>query len=241
MGADALFISLPLLGLPLTLVRLGAVMLSAWMVGILVGESGAAPQGAPRDSGTGWSQTVEHALPWLLVGLIVAALIEPLLPATWLVGVPTWVQVVTMVAAGLPGPLTAVAVTPVAAVLMHKGLSPGATLAFTIAAPAANLALLSRLARLHGVQSFRYALVVGALALGFGLMADQLIEVEPLPLHRLAGEQPTPWELGGLALLGLMLVVALVKRGPRNLLAHVFETHRHEHDDDQGHAHHEHR
>jgi hypothetical protein len=72
-------------------------------------------------------------------------------------------------------------------------------------------------------------LVVGALALSLGLVTDQLVTLDAMPLHRLARESITPLELGSLAVLAILLVVTLARRGPRSLLAHVFETHRHDH------------
>lgn len=84
-----------------------------------------------------------HLATWLVIGLVVAAFLQITLPATafsegW-VARHVWLQIVMALLIGIPLYSSAIATTPVVAVLLLKGLHPGAALAFLLAGPALNI------------------------------------------------------------------------------------------------------
>lgn len=165
-------------------------------------------------------ETVEHTGPWILFGLFLAALVEPFLDSAWIRVVPVVLIVPALALVGALVPMCASGVTPLLAVLLHKGLSPGAALAFVMTAAAANVRVLRLLARLHGASwTMRYATTVTVLAIAFGyggiLLWPRGIETS---LHLDAADLPTNLQWVCLATLGFTLVLAVLRRGPRPLL-----------------------
>ncbi len=189
LGIDALLLSMPLLGGGMTLARgLGAIVL-ALIVGVVVGgradrhgnpsehDDPTEPIEAitPRPGSTPIGRllaALDTAIPWLALGLLVAAMLAPWLRPATFAAIPPWVQIPLMAAIGVPAHLCAAAVTPVIAVLLAAGLSPGAGLAFLLTGPALGVATQGLLARLHGprIAALNLGLVfVVAVALGFTL------------------------------------------------------------------------
>jgi hypothetical protein len=109
---------------------------------------------------------VDHGAPWLLLGLVGAAFLEPLVaPASlaWIAALPAPLGVVAFAAAAVPVYLCAPAALPIAAVLLHKGVPAGAVLAFLVVGPAASVTTLSLLAR-HFTPRAAVAFAVAGLA-----------------------------------------------------------------------------
>jgi hypothetical protein len=102
--------------------------------------------------------------PSLALGLALAGILGALVPDdffTRYLGHP-WLSMLVMLAVGLPLYVCATASTPLAAVLMAKGLNPGAALVFLLVGPATNLATVLVVARMFGKASA--ALYVGTIA-----------------------------------------------------------------------------
>jgi len=97
-----------------------------------------------------------------------------------------------MLLAGIPMYVCASAATPMVAVLIAKGLSPGAALVFLLAGPATNAASLVVLRRILGrraVVIYLVAIMVCALALGYALEGVYaLIGVVPRALEGMGHE-----------------------------------------------------
>ncbi|MHC4479054.1 MAG: SO_0444 family Cu/Zn efflux transporter [Planctomycetota bacterium] len=114
----------------------------------------------------------------MLVGLVVAAVISALVPddffAERLLGTGVLAMVVMMIL-GIPVYVCATASVPVAAVLIAKGLSPGAALVFLITGPATNAAAFTTIWKVLGHRTaMAYVLTVVVCALGSGLLLDAL-------------------------------------------------------------------
>ncbi len=79
---------------------------------------------------------------WLVIGIIIAGAIAALVPAGWFDQIPGGEMgtMLFMLAISIPMYVCAVESTPIAAMLILKGLSPGAALVFLLAGPATNLA-----------------------------------------------------------------------------------------------------
>jgi len=123
---------------------------------------------------------------WIFAGFIVAGAITLWLPADlttrYLGGGLT--TMLFMLAAGIPTYICATASTPVAAVLILKGVSPGAALVFLLAGPATNIASLTVLARVLGKRGV--AIYLGSIALFavlLGLATDWLYDVLSISLQ----------------------------------------------------------
>lgn len=116
--------------------------------------------------------------PWLLGGILVSGIIGVLFPPDFLASFSRsgpW-PYLAMLAAGIPLYVCATSSTPVAAVLVLKGLSPGAALVFLLAGPATNAATLAVILRVLGRRvAGAYLLAITACALGLGFGLDFLL------------------------------------------------------------------
>ncbi|MBX3205239.1 MAG: permease [Labilithrix sp.] len=178
----------------------------------------------------GLGDTVDHTTPWIMIGLALAAFAEPLLDSEAVARVSPWVEVPVFAALGVPMYVCASGATPLVAVLLHKGVSPGAAIAFLLTGPATNLTTFGVLRSLHGKRLaalFAAAMVTVPTALGWivnvGLPRDR-----PETLHVAAHEPATPIEIASLVVLGVLVAVSLVRHGPRHMVAQLVTT-THEH------------
>jgi uncharacterized membrane protein YraQ (UPF0718 family) len=150
-GIDAVFLSVPLLGTRLAAARVVAAAIAAIAVGTLVGRwirrTRGAPSGQPHATVTpalttlqrlrtlgveGFREAMDHTAPLVVAGLIVAALVEPLVDPHLLARLPRGLDVPLAGLLGIPIYVCASAATPLVAVLLHKGLSAGAAIAFLL-------------------------------------------------------------------------------------------------------------
>jgi len=99
-----------------------------------------------------------------------------------------WAPLVMLIA-GIPMYVCASAATPMVAVLIAQGLSPGAALVFLLAGPATNAASLVVLRRILGQRAlviYLAAIVVCALALGYAVDGVYALSgVAPRALERM--------------------------------------------------------
>ena len=139
----ALF-SVPLLGVALALANLALSQLITSLRTVALAAHHADGSGSglkshqvlyrAEEPSRAWRLAVERSVPWVVVGLLVAALLVPLLADNSLATLPPTVGVLlaTIIAALLP--LPALALVPTGAVLASAGLSLGAVLAMLVAA-----------------------------------------------------------------------------------------------------------
>ena len=181
-------------------------LLFPWRVVLVVGFAAALVTCArPRSLAAAWvevSPPAAQVLPAYAVGVGLAVVLEAALPANVLSSTGPWLLALLVVIA----PLLAVApagACVVAAVLVHKGASPAAGVAFILAAiPAA--------------EPHRRAAVL-LLALG-GALATALLgrASSPASIHQLGAHVHSPIELVAAALLLAWMVVEIVRQGPRS-------------------------
>jgi hypothetical protein len=238
-GVSAFFISVPLIGWPLTLARLGGAFAVAVLSGILVSRlvppqqvaamaSPAAGASLPlrqrlaQGLREGLVESVDHTAPWILVGMGMAALVEPLLAAEWLSSLPPGVDVPLFALLGIPSFVCASGATPLVAVLLHKGLSPGAALAFLITGPATNITTFAVMARLHGRKvTLAFGAVVAVTSISLGLALNAVIPAQTGLAHQAHAEHEGLLEWGGLVLLGALFLASLLRQGPRAFLTQL--------------------
>ena len=112
---------------------------------------------------------------WLVIGLLLAALISVALPDDFFANYVgnDFMGMLIILIASVPLYICATSSVPVAAVLLMKGISPGAALVFLMAGPATNAATIMVLTKVLGRKtSYAYLLSIILGALLFGLLID---------------------------------------------------------------------
>ena len=267
LGLDALLISLPLLGGELTLARALAATLVAFVVGAVIGkladrsvtatasgyQTPAAIQGSTfrrlaLGLRFGLGEVVDDVGPWLLLGLLVASLVEPMIDGYWFTTLPWGSDVLLFALIGMPTYVCASGATPLVAILIHKGISPGAALAFLLAGPAPNITTFGVLADMHGRKvAFAFAGAIALMATALGLLTNAALpSVEALALHESGDEDPSLLAMICLALLVVAFTLSFIRMGPRGFVNQVLTPHAHDdacddgchsHDDHDHHSH----
>jgi uncharacterized membrane protein YraQ (UPF0718 family) len=256
-SAESFGLTLLLLGAPLAGARIAVVLIAACLLGLIVTRRDAAhretaatkpeaetePIGQRIRHGAHFALTelVDHVGPWVVVGLGVAALIDALTPHE-LHHVDAWVAVpafaITAGAALLSVPVyvCATGTTIVAAVLIAKGVSPGAALALLAAGPATGIATHRAVSETIGRgRAWLFSAAVISVSVAAGLLVDRyglLGTLRGLTAHHAA--QATTMELACLAIWAILLAASLWRQGPRGMLGQVIEPH------EDLHAHHDH-
>lgn len=179
----------------------------------------------------GLEELVDKTGPWILAGLCVAAILAPRVDLGALASLPVAAQIGLMTLIGIPLYVCASGATPIAAVLLTKGMSPGAVLAFLLAGPVTNVTTFGVLHRLHGRRAATVFVVVliACCLLAGGLSEWALAGVSLPSLGDHAGhaghdhEAPLGWfSLGTSGLLGLVFLASFLRKGPRHLASLVF-------------------
>jgi len=262
LGIDAFLMSLPLLGTTFSLVRLLAAGVVAMGVALMVGRSlsSSRPVALATESRVsltgqdrvrralraGFGEMLDHTAPWILVGLLVAAALTPeFLRTTALQRLPAGADVVLFAVIGIPTFVCASAATPLVAMLVAGGVSPGAGLAFLLSGPATNLSTIGILARLHGRKTgVQFAVAVGLGAVLAGLLTNlALRDWQPVALSALTQEPPSLLERCSLAVLIALTALSLWRRGPRRFFGELtlaIRSDPHDHDHHNQHDHHHH-
>lgn len=109
---------------------------------------------------------------WLVIGLLLAAAISVIVPDNFFANddLPYLAQMGLILAFSVPLYVCATASVPLAAVLMMKGITPGAALVFLMAGPATNAATITMIGRVLGKKtlwSYLVSIIGGALLFGF--------------------------------------------------------------------------
>jgi len=120
----------------------------------------------------GFGELLEDIVKWLLIGLIAAALLSVIIPDSFFseyIGNP-YLEMLIVLAASIPMYICATGSIPMAAVLLLKGLSPGAALVLLMAGPATNVATMTVIGKVMGRKTlliYLFSIIGGALAFGF--------------------------------------------------------------------------
>ena len=129
----------------------------------------------------GFGELLEDIVKWLLIGLIAAALLSVIIPDSFFseyIGNP-YLEMLIVLAASIPMYICATGSIPMAAVLLLKGLSPGAALVLLMAGPATNVATMTVIGKVMGRKSlliYLFSIIGGALA--FGLIVNTFLPPE---------------------------------------------------------------
>jgi len=126
-----------------------------------------------------FGEMFEDMAAYLLVGFLAAGVLAALVPPAFVAERLSshTLQIVALVIFGAPIYVCATAATPIAAVLVAKGVSPGAALAFLIAGPATNAASLAVLTKYLGRRSVAiYLVTIVIFAIGGGITLNAVYD-----------------------------------------------------------------
>lgn len=241
LGIDAILLSLPLLGKEFTLYRLLSAFAISVAAAMFLGrmikketpntetvdtrvENKPISKKIKEGLAFGFLELFDHTMPWILFGLFIAALLEPLLGHTLLQDIPHFFQVPIFALLGIPIYVCASGATPIAAILVHKGISAGSALAFLIAGPATNITTFGVLSRLHGRRiAFAFSLIVAFAAILLGWFLDSTTALEIKKLHHSPEDKPNLIHWISFITLFLLLWLSLFRLGPRGFIKQITE------------------
>jgi uncharacterized membrane protein YraQ (UPF0718 family) len=241
LSLDAVLISLPLLGSDMTIVRVvgaGLVALAVgWGLGRLVPAMPDAADPPPeaqhhRESAlqrlkgvwAGMQEVIDSTVPWILLGLALAAAASPLLDAGWIASLPAGLEVELFALLGMPVYVCAAGATPLVAILILKGVSPGAALAFLLTGPATNVTTFGVLSQMHGR---RVALAFGALITLLAVALGRLVNALPSLDTGQAAIGHSHIDGSALSQIALavfvtLCILSLLRQGPRKFIGELF-------------------
>ncbi len=198
-GVDSIMVTYSLLGWPFAIIRPVVALVTGLLGGALVNKL--EPVNQDEDSQRAMSseparkierpvrelfryafvEFLQDIAKWLVIGLAIAALIAVFIPDDFFASYlhNDLLGMLVILAASIPVYVCATSSVPIAAVLMMKGLSPGAALIFLMAGPATNAATISVIGKSMGRKtlfSYLTALITGALL--FGLLIDYFLPRE---------------------------------------------------------------
>jgi len=243
LGIDAVLLSLPLLGPHMTVARVTAAALVALLVGWLIGpmaekyrrDQPQEPTEEPRNSMTfgekvrygfhvGFGEVVDKTGPWITVGLVLAAAMVPILKPEWIATIPFGWDVVLFALIGMPTYVCASGATPFVAVLLLKGVSPGAALAFLLSGPATNIVTFGVLSQLHNKKvAFAFGASIAVAAIGLGLLLNLFLP--DVTGFTMDGHHHDETDLVGMIsalLLFGIFAISMLRQGTRPFFGQVF-------------------
>lgn len=215
-GVDSIIATYAMLGLPLAIIRPIVALLTGifgGLAGNLVDKNnkqsaeGAVQEDAQVRSARelfryGFVELLQDISKWLIIGLLGAALLAVLIPDDFFTRQISneYLTMLIMLVASVPLYICATGSIPIAAVLLLKGLSPGAALVLLMAGPATNFATMAVIGNAMGRRTlWVYLLSIIGGALLFGILVDELLPrsliMDALPggLSGKVHEHGMPW------------------------------------------------
>ncbi len=195
-GVDSILVTWSMLGLPLAIIRPIAALITGLTGGIITNrleknnlKSGKITKPKITDlpkQKKSLGKVLHYAFvemlmdiaKWLIIGLMIAAFISVILPDNFFTEfkLDGFYGMLIMLIASIPLYVCATASVPIAAVLLLKGISPGALLVFLMAGPATNAATISVVGNNLGKKTlFAYLFSIIAGSLAFGLIIDNFL------------------------------------------------------------------
>ncbi|MEO1022495.1 MAG: SO_0444 family Cu/Zn efflux transporter [Bacteroidota bacterium] len=188
-GIDSILVTYSLLGLPFAIIRPIIALVTGVFGGMITNKidpttdqvATSEESTAPNRSLTqkivevfkyGFVVFLQDISKWLVIGLVLAALISVVIPDSFFAnqGLPLVLQMLLMLVFSIPLYVCATASVPLAAILIIKGMSPGAALVLLMAGPATNAATITMIGNVLGKKSliaYLSSIIGGALLFGF--------------------------------------------------------------------------
>jgi len=127
-----------------------------------------------------------------------------------------------MVVVAFPFALCATGMTPVIAVMLIAGLSPGAAIACLLIGPSISLDLLKQLKHQQGYfAAFAFAMLMLVGSFLIGLSLNQYIDAFPLPWLGELEANFSWWNYASLAIILVLYFASLLRRGARAFIAEL--------------------
>lgn len=232
-GVDSIIATYALLGLPLAIIRPIVALISGVFGGVLTNRFGSSQDSkqvvnreedeqGPRTMKEmfryGFVEMMQDITKWLVIGLLVAAFLSVIIPEGFFTEQVSnaYLSMILILLASVPLYVCATGSIPIAAVLLMKGLSPGAALVFLMAGPATNAATMAVISNSMGRKTLWLYLVsiIGG-ALFFGTVINEVIPrgwiMNSLPenLHTGAHHE----QLGWWKIASAVMLIALMVNG----------------------------
>lgn len=210
-GVDSIMVTWSLLGLPMAIIRPIIALVTGVFGGILTNRLEKKEKGEmvkpPINQNGGKTKVgvlgmlkyafgdfLEDIVKWLVIGLMIAAFIAVIIPDDFFLRYLSnnYLSMLIILAVSIPLYVCATGSVPIAAVLMMKGLSPGAAIVFLMAGPATNAATISVIGNSMGRKTLmRYMISIISGALFFGILVNEFLPREwfTSAIHNLHGEE----------------------------------------------------
>ena len=193
-GVDSILATYSLLGLPMAIIRPVVALFTGIFGGLLGNASDESPMRAPAALPEenhprnvkelfryGFVELIQDISKWLIIGMLLAALLSVLIPGDFFTSTISneYLSMLLMLGASVPLYICATGSIPIAAVLLMKGLSPGAALVLLMAGPATNVATMAVIGNTMGKGSLRaYLISIVGGAVVFGILVNELLPRE---------------------------------------------------------------
>lgn len=165
----------------------------------------------------GFVKMLKSMSPSLMLGMLIAALIQMLVPENFgaeYIGSRMWLQFVIVIALSLPLYVCSSASVPIAAALILKGFSPGAALLFLIAGPGISSVSITSMKAMLGTKATIISVtVIGIMAIIGGIIVN-IFEI-PYTLPQIYGTASCCMKYIRMAsgiVLGVLVAYALYNR-----------------------------
>ncbi len=194
-GVDSIAATYSLLGLPFAIIRPFIAFLTGIIGGIITNkvDKSKATEEIKEEKAEfdfksknkilkvlhyGFVEMIEDIGKWLIIGIVAAGLIAVFVPDNFFTTYldSPLLNMLIVLAISIPMYICATGSIPLAAVLMLKGMSPGAALVLLMAGPATNIATMTVIGKVMGKKTLIvYLLTIVLGAVGFGLAIDAFL------------------------------------------------------------------
>jgi len=245
-GVDSILVTYSLLGLPMAVIKPFIALFTGFFGGFMTNRFGRnghkdeaqqknvdnndqADRSLPGMLRYAFVEFLEDIAKWLVIGLLLAALIEILVPESFFTAYlgNEYLEMLLIMVAAIPLYVCATGSVPIAAILMLKGLSPGAAIVFLMAGPATNAATMTVIGNVFGRRTlmlYLASIVIGAYF--FGIMVNEFLPrewfLDPIALIH-GGEHAHDFLPGWLKVGSSILLTGLIVNALYNkYLSHYF-------------------
>lgn len=240
-GIDSIFVTWSLLGWPMAVLRPIIAFISGVFGGLLTNyfvkkkpDFHSQPIGSYSNNNNkkvGFLEMLKYAfvdflediVKWLIIGLLIAAFIAVIIPDDFFLKYLNndYLSMLMVLLVSIPLYVCATGSVPIAAILMLKGLSPGAAIVFLMAGPATNAATITVIGNTMGKKTlFIYLASIIASSIFFGILINEIIPRNFLinHIHHIhAGEHnheilPYWLQVGSAVILTLLILNGLIRK-----------------------------
>ncbi|TRX70986.1 permease [Carboxylicivirga sp. M1479] len=243
-GIDSILVSYSLLGLPFAIIRVIVALITGIIGGGITNliaskdatETKQQSDQTPKENFSrkksikqvfqyGFGDFLMDIAKWLIIGILIAAFLDILIPENFFGSYISqdWLSMLMILIASIPLYICATASVPIAAVLMLKGLSPGAALVFLMAGPATNAATITIIKKVFGnktLLSYLGSIILGAIFFGtlINLLPKEWFDIASDHHHLHHEHELVPIWLQALSSITLISLIAVgyLKRYQKN-------------------------